>query len=88
MHESRVVSDILNEIERVSALNRVDHVDVVRIEIGALSHVTPSGFGGHFDLVSEGTVAQGARLDIAQSKDHGAPGALNVRLVSVVAKGS
>ena len=84
MHESRVVTDIVAEIERVATLNSVDHVEVVRIEIGALSHVTPTSFSGHFDLVAEGTVAQGARLDIAEPKDQAAPDARDVRLVSIV----
>jgi hydrogenase nickel incorporation protein HypA/HybF len=84
MHESRVVSDILSEIKRVAALNRVDQVDVVRIEIGAMSHITPNGFSGHFELVADGTVAEGAHLDITKSKDREAPNAQSVRLVSIV----
>ena len=85
MHESRVVTDILSAIERTAEENGVRHVEVARIEIGALSHVTPDGFTGHFDLVSEGTVAQGTRLDITRSDDSGAPDARDVRLVSIIA---
>lgn len=87
MHESRVVMDILAEVERVAILNDAGDIDVVRIEIGALSHVTPEGFNGHFGLVSEGTAAAKARLDITKSEDRDAPDALAVRLVSIVAGG-
>ena len=87
MHESRVVSDILSEIERVAAVNTVDRVDVVRIEIGVMSHMTPNGFSGHFELVADGTVAEGAHLDVTKSKDREAPNAQSVRLVSVVTRG-
>ena len=87
MHESRVVTDILSEIERVAAVNTVDRVEVVRIEIGAMSHMTPNGFSGHFELVADGTVAEGAHLDITKSKDREAPNAQSVRLVSVVTRG-
>ena len=84
MHESRVVTDILSEIERVASQNGVEHMDVVRIEIGALSHITPDGFSGHFELVADGTVAEGAHLDVTKSKDREAPNAQSVRLVSIV----
>lgn len=87
MHESRVVTDILSAIERTADANDVKHVEVARIEIGALSHVTPDGFTGHFMLVSEGTVAEGAGLDITVSVDRDAIDALGVRLVSIVAGG-
>ena len=88
MHESRVVTDILSAIERAAVANDVERVDTARIEIGALSHVTPDGFTGHFALVSEGTVAEGTRLDITKSDDSGAPDARDVRLVSIVAGGN
>lgn len=87
MHESRVVADVLSAIERAAAANNVKQVQAARIRIGALSHVTPDGFTGHFTLVSEGTVAEGARLDITKSDARGAPDALDVRLVSIVAGG-
>ena len=87
MHESRLVTDILSTVESVAEANNADQVEVIRIEIGALSHVTPDGFSGHFDLVSRGTVADGARLDITKSEDLDAPDALDVRLVSIVAGG-
>ena len=87
MHESRLVTDILSTVERVADANNAGKVEVIRIEIGALSHVTPDGFSGHFDLVSRGTVADGARLDITKSEDLDAPDALDVRLVSIVAGG-
>ena len=85
MHESRVVTDILSAIETAAAANDVRQVEAARIEIGALSHVTTEGFAGHFSLVSEGTVADGIRLNITKSDDRDAPDALDVRLVSIVA---
>jgi hydrogenase nickel incorporation protein HypA/HybF len=87
MHESRIVIDILSAIGRAAEANGIPHVEAARIEIGALSHVTPDGFAGHFALVSEGTVADSARLDITKSDDRGASDALDVRLVSITAGG-
>jgi hydrogenase nickel incorporation protein HypA/HybF len=85
MHESKLVGDILSAIERVAQANNAGSVDVVRIEIGALSHVTPDGFTGQFEVASHGTVAQGAVVDITKSEDQNAPDALDVRLISIVA---
>jgi hydrogenase nickel incorporation protein HypA/HybF len=87
MHESKLVTDVLDKIEQVATANDVDSVDTVRIQIGALSHVTPDGFAGHFSLASRGTVAEGARLDITKSDDSDAPDALDVRLISIVTGG-
>jgi hydrogenase nickel incorporation protein HypA/HybF len=88
MHESRLVADLISAIEDVAQVNDASHVEAVRIEIGALSHVTPDGFSGHFAMVSLGTVADGARLDITKSADVDAPDALDVRLVSIVTGGT
>jgi hydrogenase nickel incorporation protein HypA/HybF len=88
MHESKLVNDILSAITKVAEANDADHVEIVRIKIGALSHVTPEGFTGHFSLASNGTVAEGATLDITKSEDLNAPDALDVRLVSIVEGGS
>jgi hydrogenase nickel incorporation protein HypA/HybF len=87
MHESKLVSDILAKVDEIAAANGADRVETVRITIGALSHVTPDGFSGHFDLVARGTVAEGAHLDIIKSDDLDAPDALDVRLVSIVTGG-
>ena len=87
MHESKLVSDVLVKIEQVATANDADRVDTVRIQIGALSHVTPDGFAGRFSLASRGTVAEGARLDITKSEDPNAPDALDIRLVSIVTGG-
>ncbi len=87
MHESRLVTDILTEIDRVAAANGVDHVSEIRIEIGALSHVTPDGLARHLSMMSTGTVADGAELAITKSIHNDAPDALEVRLVSIVAGG-
>jgi len=87
MHESRLINDILSTIGAVAQRNGAVRIETVRIEIGALSHVTPEGFASHFSLASGGTVAEGATLDITKSEDPSAPDALDVRVVSIVAGG-
>lgn len=41
-----------------------DHITVVWLEIGELSHVEPDAMRFCFDAVAQGTRAQGARLEI------------------------
>jgi hydrogenase nickel incorporation protein HypA/HybF len=84
MHEARLVRDLVAEIENVAKSAHKDHIEAVRIEIGALSHVTPDSLEGTFELLAHGSPAQDAQLDITRSADLAAPHAHDVRLVSVV----
>ena len=83
MHEARLVRDLVDEIDRVAAREHADHIHTVRIEIGALSHVTPDSLQGTFELLAHGSPAQDAHLDISRSEDQYAIDAHDVRLVSV-----
>ena len=83
MHEARLVRDIVAEIENVARSAHADRVDSVRIEIGALSHVTPDSLEGTFELLAHGSPAQDAHLDISRSADMAAPYAHDLRLVSI-----
>jgi len=83
MHEARLVRDLVAEIAKVADAEGTDHIDLVKIEIGALSHVTPESLEGQFELLAHGTPAAEAVLDISQSADRTADFAHDVRLVSV-----
>lgn len=83
MHEARLVRDLVDEIGRVAATEDADHIHTVRIEIGALSHVTPDSLHATFELLAHGSPAQDAHLDISRSNDRTAIYAHDVRLVSV-----
>lgn len=83
MHEARLVRDLVSRIGQVADEEHSESIDRVRVEIGALSHVTPESFQGQFELISHGTPAEHAALDITRSADQNAPDARDVRLVSV-----
>lgn len=83
MHEARVVRMIVERIDDLAKAEHADHIDSVRIEIGALSHITPESLSGHFELLAAHSPADGARLDITRSTDQHDPDAHDVRLVSV-----
>ncbi len=83
MHESRLVADLIDRIERELLRSGAARVTGVRIEIGALSHVTVETLRSHLEEAAAGTAAEGAALSITKGTDHTAPGAQDVRLVSI-----
>ena len=83
MHEARLIRDLVSKIEEIAQEEHVDHIDGVKIEIGAMSHVTPESLEGHFELLTHHSPAEHAHLDIDRSTDPSAPDAYDIRLVSV-----
>lgn len=71
MHELSITQSVVDAVcER--AAGRPVHS--IKVQVGALTAVVPEAMRFCFDLVVEGTVAQGARLDIDMR-----PGALHCR---------
>ena len=64
MHEMALAQSIVELVEEEARANDAHHVRVVRLAIGALSHVDPRALAFGFDVVTRGTVAEGARLAI------------------------
>jgi len=64
MHELGITQEILALVSEHSAGRKVTRVVV---EIGKLSAVLPDAVRFCFDLCSEGTVAEGARLEIIET---------------------
>jgi hydrogenase nickel incorporation protein HypA/HybF len=63
MHELGITQEI---IEIVSEFSKGAKVTRVVLEIGKLSAILPDAVRFCFDLCSEGTVAEGARLEILE----------------------
>ena len=64
MHELSLCESILGIIEDYARTHQFSRVRSVRIEIGALSCAEPDALRFGFDVVTKGTVAEGANLDI------------------------
>jgi Zn finger protein HypA/HybF involved in hydrogenase expression len=84
MHEAKLVRDLVTEIDSVARRNSASRVDVVHIEIGAHSHVTPASLERRFEVMAHGSLAQGAGLEITRIDDTTGPDAFDVRIVSIV----
>jgi hydrogenase nickel incorporation protein HypA/HybF len=68
VHELGIAEEVLAIVAERSAGARVTRVV---LEIGALAAVLPDAVRFCFDLAAEGTVAEGARLDIVEVPGRG-----------------
>jgi hydrogenase nickel incorporation protein HypA/HybF len=66
MHEMSLVESVLEIVEEEALRQGASRVHVVVLEIGALACAEPEAMRFCFDVVSRGTPAEGARLDIVQ----------------------
>ena len=71
MHELALAESVMQIVESQASAAGAEKVLVVRLEIGALSHVEPSALAFCFDAVTARGIAAGARLEIEQSPGRG-----------------
>ncbi|ATQ67065.1 MULTISPECIES: hydrogenase maturation nickel metallochaperone HypA [Methylosinus] len=71
MHELALTESIVEMIEEESRKQGFTQVRVVRLEIGALSHVEPEAIRFCFEAVARGGVTEGARLEIIATPGEG-----------------
>lgn len=83
MHEMSLMKDLMQKISFIARQNNAHRVISVKVRLGALCHISPQHFGEHFTEASVGTMAQGSRLEIEQSKDETEARAQDILLESV-----
>lgn len=83
MHEFSLMADLFRKIDTISRENDNGKIVVVRVKLGALSHITPEHFAEHFEDFSKGTPAEGAKLEAIQLEDTNDPNAQDILLESV-----
>lgn len=64
MHELSLCEGIVQVMEEQAPLQRFDRVKRVRLEVGALAGVDPQAMRFGFEVVTRGTLADGACLEI------------------------
>jgi hydrogenase nickel incorporation protein HypA/HybF len=64
MHEMSIAQNIIEIIEEQLRGVKFTKVSVVKMKVGALTAVEPSALSFCFDVISRGTVAEGAGLEI------------------------
>ncbi len=83
MHEYSLMADLLVKIKQLAKDAQADRVVSVKVQLGALSHITPDHFREHFAEAIVGTVAEGATLLVEQSSDPNDPNAQDILLQSI-----
>lgn len=83
MHEEALLRDLLRKVEELARANGARHVGGIRLWVGALAHLSEPQVRERWDLLTRGTVAEGARLVVELSDDLGDPRATGVVLKSL-----
>lgn len=84
MHERSLLRGVLRQIERIVRDEKAGRVDEVRLELGALAHISAEHLREHFAEAAAGGVADGARLVIETGTDTSDRDAQHIRLKSLV----
>ena len=83
MHEFSLMNDLMRKIQSIAVERGARKVVGVKVRLGALSHISAHHFREHFLEAASGTVAEGAGLEIEESKDETDPRAQDILLESV-----
>ena len=70
MHEMSLCEGVLQVIEENAAAQKFSKVKTVWLEIGAFSGVEPEAMSFNFDVVVNGTLADGAKLEMIEVPAH------------------
>ncbi len=69
MHEFSLIKDLIHKITTIAREQHASKVLSVTIKLGALSYISPDHFREHFVLASQGTISDGAQLNIEVQTD-------------------
>lgn len=83
MHEIGIFKDLIRKIAMISQQNAGKRILKMKIQLGALSHLSAPHFQHHFDEFSAGTAAENAEIEIIVDTDEHHPRAQDVVLLSV-----
>ncbi len=64
MHEVSIAMSIVEEVTERASAEQVDRIISVHVRIGAMAGIVTDALNFAWDLTTEGTIAQGARLVI------------------------
>jgi hydrogenase nickel incorporation protein HypA/HybF len=64
MHEMSLAESMLDIVEETAKKNHATRVKSVQFELGALSHADPHALEFAFEVVTQGSIAEGAKFEI------------------------
>lgn len=83
MHEPSLMADLMRKLAEVARTHHARRIITIRVQLGALSHISPEHFQDHFELAVRGSAAEGCQLDIEVLADPRDPRAQDLVLLSV-----
>ncbi|MDC4206029.1 MAG: hydrogenase maturation nickel metallochaperone HypA [Candidatus Manganitrophus sp.] len=83
MHEASLISGLIRQIESIAHPPPVRKVVGVTLRIGPLCATDPDHLRDHFLLAAQGTIAEGAELNVETIDDPADPNAASVVLRSI-----
>lgn len=66
MHELSIAEQLLELVAETAAEHNLTRVTRIRVVVGALGNVVPQALDFAFEIAGEGTIAEGARLEIEE----------------------
>ena len=83
MHEKSLTDNLVKKILEIAKKEKAQKVTKVSVQLGALSHMSPSHFKEHFDISAHGTLAENAVIETEQLTDIHDPNAAIILLTSI-----
>jgi hydrogenase nickel incorporation protein HypA/HybF len=83
MHELSLIDNLIQKIEALAQDHQARKVVGLTLQLGPLAHISPDHLRHHFMRAAQGTVAEGARLDIEELFDVTHPQAQDIILQTV-----
>lgn len=83
MHELSLIADLMRKVLSIAHEQNASKVTCVKVQLGALSHISSSHIREHFANASKTTIADMAELDIEILTDMNSPDAHSLILKSV-----
>jgi hydrogenase nickel incorporation protein HypA/HybF len=72
MHEFSMLTGLMRKITHVAHGENAAKVVAVKVKLGLSSHLSPAHLRAQFQMITAGTIAEDARLDIEEVDDDAA----------------
>jgi len=86
MHEFKQAKELIKKIEEVLAFSPGSRIQSIQVLMSPLNELTPGHLRQHFEKAAQGTVAEGARLDVRISDNYEFPHGQDIFLETVTLK--
>jgi hydrogenase nickel incorporation protein HypA/HybF len=83
MHEAGLVKDLIRKVDEMVVSQGGKRAKIVKVRIGALSHLSGEHLRSHFEAAASGTMAAGANLEWEIVENLSDPHAQDVMLESL-----